>query len=231
MTRAVLVAIALFLAPSAWAQAVVDLDLVLAVDVSGSVNEARFELQRRGYAAAFRDPTVLDAIAAGRHQGIAVTLVQWTGPTLHVIAVDWTLVHDRASAAMLAAAIDAMSRQLFGGGTSLSGAIDFAMTLLPKSPFRGERQVIVSGDGSNNRGRPAASARDEAVKAGVVINGLPILSIEPDLDSYYRDNVIGGPGAFVIAAANYEKFAEAIRDKLVNEIAANPDDSERLAKR
>jgi hypothetical protein len=202
------------------AQAQVDLNLVLAVDVSGSVNAARYELQRQGYAAAFRDPLVVQAIAAGTHQAIAVAMVQWTGPTLHVVVVDWTLVRDRASADSLAATFAAMPRQLFGGGTSLSGAIDFAMQLLPRSPYRGERRVIdVSGDGANNRGRPAAMARDEAVQAGVVINGLPILGLEPDLDGYYRDNVIGGPGAFVIAAQGYDTFAEAIRDKLVNEIA------------
>jgi hypothetical protein len=207
-------------AATARAQTQVDLNLVLAVDVSGSVNQARFELQRRGYAAAFRDPLVIQAIAASTHQAIAVAMVQWTGPTLHVVVVDWTLVHDRASADALAATFEAMPRQLFGGGTSVSGAIDFALQLLPKSPYRSERRVIdVSGDGANNRGRPAALARDEAVKAGVVINGLPILGLEPDLDGYYRDNVIGGPGAFVIAAQGYDNFAEAIRDKLVNEIA------------
>ena len=198
----------------------VDLNLVLAVDVSGSVNQTRFELQRQGYAAAFRDPRVVQAIAASTHQAIAVAMVQWTGPTLHVVVVDWTLVHDQASANALAATFAAMPRQLFGGGTSVSGAIDFAMQLLPKSPYRSERRVIdVSGDGANNRGRPAAPARDEAVKAGVVINGLPILGLEPDLDSYYRENVIGGPGAFVIVARGYDNFAEAIRDKLINEIA------------
>lgn len=202
------------------AQTAVDLNLVLAVDVSGSVNAARYELQRQGYAAAFRDPLVVQAIAASTHQAIAVAMVQWTGPTLRVVVVDWTLIRDGASAEALAATFAAMPRQLFGGGTSVSGAIDFAMQLLPKSPYPGERRVIdVSGDGANNRGRPAALARDEAVKAGVVINGLPILGLEPDLDSYYRDNVIGGPGAFVIAAHGYDNFAEAIRNKLVSEIA------------
>lgn len=211
---------ALALVAQAQAQTPVDLNLVLAVDVSGSVNETRFELQRRGYAAAFRDPLVVQAIAASTHQAIAVAMVQWTGPTLHVVVVDWTLVHDQPSANALAATFEAMPRQLFGGGTSVSGAIDFSMQLLAKSPYRGERRIIdISGDGANNRGRPAALARDEAVKAGVVINGLPILGLEPDLDGYYRENVIGGPGAFVITAQGYDNFAEAIRDKLVNEIA------------
>jgi hypothetical protein len=120
----------------------------------------------------------------------------------------------------LAGAIAAAPRQLFGGGTSLSGAIDVSMQLLAASPFRADRRVIdISGDGSNNRGRPAEMARDEAVTQGVVINGLPILTLEPDLDGYYRDSVIGGPGSFVVPVHSYEAFADAILNKLVNEIA------------
>src|SRR5579862_4207935 len=137
----------------------VDLQLVLAVDASGSVNQTRFELQRHGYAAAFRNPRVVQAIAAGARHAIAVTMVQWTGPTLHVRVVDWTRVADAHSAEALANAIDATPRRLFGGGTSLSGAIDYAMTMLGSSPYPGARRVIdVSGDGSNNAGRPAALA-------------------------------------------------------------------------
>jgi hypothetical protein len=206
-------------APAAAATAV-DLELVLAVDASGSVNQTRFELQRQGYAAAFRDDRVIRAIAAGSHGAIAVTVMQWTGPTLHVAVIDWTLVRDRASAGALADRIAAVPRQLFGGGTSLSGAIDHAMALLSADPYRGDRRVIdISGDGSNNRGRPATLARDEAVRQGVVINGLPILSVEPDLDLWYRENVIGGPGAFLVVAQDFDAFAEAIVSKLVNEIA------------
>lgn len=207
--------------PAAAAQTQVDLQLVLAVDASGSVNQTRFELQRQGYAAAFRDRRVIDAVTAGAHGSIAVAMVQWTGPTLHVVVVDWTLVHDAASAIALADRIARVPRQLFGGGTSLSGAIDYAMTMLPQSPYRGDRRVIdISGDGSNNRGRPAADARDEAVKAGVVINGLPILAVEPGLDEWYRDNVVGGPGSFMVVAQNFDAFADAIVHKLINEIAA-----------
>jgi len=224
MTRRLLFLLAVALAlASAWpvaAQTEVDLALVLAVDVSGSVNEARFELQRRGYADAFRNPRVVQAIGAGARRSIAVAMVQWTGPTLHVVVVDWMLVHDQASASALADRIEAAPRALFGGGTSVSGAIDFAAELIEESPFHAERRTIdVSGDGANNRGRPADLARDEAVRAGIVINGLPILTLEPDLDAYYRDNVIGGPGAFVIAVSTYEAFAEAIVNKLVTEIA------------
>ena len=208
-------------APAA-AQTAVDLQLVLAVDASGSVDQYRFELQKRGYVAAFRHPRVLQAIRSGPNQSIAVTMIQWTGPALQVQVVGWSQVGDEESAATFAAAIERAPRQLFGGGTSISGAIDYAMTLFPKSPFRGPRRVIdVSGDGSNNRGRPVTLARDEAVAAGIGINGLPILALEPDLDRYYYDSVIGGPGAFVVAAQNYETFADAILKKLITEIAAN----------
>jgi hypothetical protein len=212
--------VAASLGQPARAQTAVDALLVLAVDASGSVNQARFELQKQGYEAAFRSPRVLDAIRAGSRRSVAVTMVQWTGPTLHVVVVNWTEVKDETSANALASAIAAAPRQLFGGGTSLSGAIDVSMQLLAASPFRADRHVIdISGDGSNNRGRPAEMARDEAVKQGVVINGLPILTLEPDLDSYYRDSVIGGPGSFVVPVHSYEAFADAILNKLVNEIA------------
>jgi hypothetical protein len=149
-------------------------------------------------------------------------MVQWTGPMLQVQVVGWTLIEDEETAASLSDAIERAPRQLFGGGTSISGAIDYAATLFAQSSFRANRRVIdVSGDGSNNRGRPVTLARDEAVVAGIGINGLPILALEPDLDRYYYDSVIGGPGAFVIAAKNYETFADAILKKLIIEIAAN----------
>jgi hypothetical protein len=202
------------------AQTAVDLQLVLAVDASGSVSEARFELQKQGYVAAFRSPVLLRAVRSGSRQAIAVTMVQWTGPAMQVQVVPWMLVNDETSMLALAAAIEAAPRQLFGGGTSVSGAIDHAMTLFPRAPYVGARRVIdVSGDGRNNRGRPAAEARDEAVRAGVSINGLPILALEPDLEEYYRDNVIGGPGAFVIPTASFDTFADAILKKLVIEVS------------
>jgi Protein of unknown function (DUF1194) len=149
-------------------------------------------------------------------------MVQWTGPALQIQVVGWGLVGDEESAAAFADAIERAPRQLFGGGTSISGAIDYAATLFAASPFQASRRVIdVSGDGSNNRGRSVTLARDAAVAAGIGINGLPILALEPDLDRYYYENVIGGPGAFVIAAQNYETFADAILKKLITEIAAN----------
>ncbi len=203
------------------AQSAVDLQLVLAVDASGSVDQFRFELQKRGYAAAFRHERVQQAVRSGPTQSIAVTMLQWTGPALQVQVVGWRRVADAETAAAFAAEIERAPRRLFGGGTSISGALDYAVTLFAKSPFRAMRRVIdVSGDGSNNRGRAADFARDDAVAAGMAINGLPILALEPDLDRYYYEHVIGGPAAFVIAAQNYESFADAILKKMILEIAA-----------
>jgi hypothetical protein len=206
-------------APAA-AQTAVDLQLILAVDASGSVNHYRFELQKQGYVAAFRHGRVLQAVRSGANQAIAVTMVQWTGPAMQLQVVDWSRISDTRSAEAFAAAVEDAPRHLFGGGTSISGAIDHAMTIFPANPFRGGRRVIdISGDGSNNRGRPVTLARDEAIASGVGINGLPILALEPDLDRYYQDYVIGGPGAFVIATERYETFGDAILKKLITEIA------------
>jgi hypothetical protein len=149
-------------------------------------------------------------------------MLQWTGPAQQVIVVPWMLVRDDASAHALADAIEKSQRRLYSGGTSISGAIDFSVSLMPTSPYRGLKRIIdISGDGSNNRGRLVTDARDEAIRAGISINGLPILALEPDLDRYYFDNVIGGPGAVMVPAANYDAFSEAIIKKLIMEIAAN----------
>jgi hypothetical protein len=209
----------LLLVLPAWADPV-DLQLILAVDVSESVSSERFELQMHGYAAAFRAPAVLDAIGKGTRGRIAVTMVQWTGPKLQVPVFDWMEVHDAVSAAALASAIDAAPRHLNWGGTSISGAVLYALGWFDRSPIPGARRVIdISGDGANNSGRPISEVRDEAVAAGVTINGLPILWVEPGLAEHYRDEVIGGSGAFMIAIEDYEDFAEAIQRKLVSEIA------------
>jgi hypothetical protein len=198
---ALAVALSALSAP-AKAQTTTDLLLVLAVDASGSVNQTRFDLQKHGYAAAFRHPRVLSAIRSGSTGSIAVTMVQWTGPYLHVHAVPWALIKDEATANAFADAIEATPRQLFSGGTSISGAIDYSMLLLSDAPYRGLKRVIdISGDGS--------------------INGLPILSLEPYLDRYYYENVIGGPGSFTVPAESYETFGTAVLRKLILEIAAN----------
>ena len=198
----------------------IDVALVLAIDASGSVDDDRFELQKHGFAAAFRNPKILNAIRAGDHRAIAVFMLQWTGPTQQDVMVPWTYVNDEISAERVAVAIEAAPRRLMGGGTSISGAIDYSVKALATSPYRATRKVIdVSGDGANNIGRPAEEARDEAVAQGIRINGLPILTVEPDLDQYYRQNVIGGPGAFAIVATTYDQYADAILRKLVTEIS------------
>jgi hypothetical protein len=208
---------------AAASQTPVDLTLVLAVDASGSVDAGRFNLQKQGYADAFANPKVLQAIRSGPMQAIGVAMVQWTGPSMQSDVIGWTVISDKQSADEFAAIIRATPRRLFGGGTSLSGAIDHSVALLAQSPFESARSVIdVSGDGSNNSGRSPRAARDAAIKAGIGINGLPILSVEPGLDRYYRDNVIGGPGAFVIAVDDFDQFADAILSKLVAEIAGSP---------
>jgi len=202
------------------AQPTTDLLLVLAVDTSGSVSHSRFELQKKGYVAAFRNPQVLNAIRSGMTQSIAATMFQWTGPHLQVRAVPWTLLKDAATLDAFADAIDKAPRELFSGGTSISGAIDFSMRLFQSAPFKGLKRVVdISGDGVNNRGRTVTEARDDAVRQGVVVNGLPILELEPYLDRYYFDNVIGGPGSFMIPAETYQVFPGAVLRKLVLEIA------------
>lgn len=198
----------------------VDVELILAIDASGSVDDDRFELQKRGFAAAFRNQKVLNAIRAGDHRAIAVFMLQWTGPPQQEVMVPWTYVNDEFSAGRVAAAIEAAPRRLMGGGTSISGAIDYSVRAMATDPFRGTKRVIdVSGDGANNIGRPAEQARDDAVRQGIQINGLPILTVEHDLDQYYRKNVIGGPGSFAIVAKTYDQYADAILRKLVTEIS------------
>ncbi len=198
----------------------VDLELVLAVDCSGSIDSDEFALQIRGYAAALTHPSVIRAIQSGGVGAIAITYVQWSGPFIHNQAVGWTMIKDAGSATDFAAAMTAAPRRIYGGGTSLSGAIDYAASLFAASGFEGTRRTIdVSGDGINNSGRRPTEARDEAVHAGMTINGLPILTDFPMLDDYYRENVIGGPGAFVIAAKDFDCFAAAILNKLIREVA------------
>src|SRR5262249_2209899 len=141
-----------------------------------------FDLQKKGYSSAFPSPPLPAPIRPRLPQATAVTMHPWTGPGLQVHVVPWMVVKDEASAEALAAAIENTPRRLFGGGTSISGAIDYSRLILAQSPFTATRRIIdVSGDGANNIGRPARIARDEAVRDGITINGLPILSVEPDL--------------------------------------------------
>jgi hypothetical protein len=201
----------------------VDVALVLAMDGSGSVDDGRWSLQLRGYGEAFLSAAFIEAVKAGRLGRIAVTFVEWSGQHRHRQSIGWTLIDDAASARGFARAMTAPRPRDMPGWTSISGAIDFAARLLRESGNRASRWVIdISGDGSNNDGRPVTAARDEAAASGITINGLPILGVEPALDAYYRENVIGGPGAFVVPVQDDESFSRAVLKKLVTEVAGMP---------
>jgi len=216
------------------AQEPVDLLLVLASDVSRSVDTRKFQLQREGYAAALSNPKVIDAIRSGPHGRIAICFVEWSGVTSQKLVIDWTIVSDAASARKIGDQLIELPRA-FADRTSISAGIEFSMSQLERAPFRGVRRTIdVSGDGTNNSGRDVTVARDEALAKGVTINGLVILSDSPlpwnpehtnppgGLDAYYRNNVIGGAGAFVMVAENHNSFGQAIVKKMIAEIAFNP---------
>lgn len=218
-------------APQVRAQAT-DLLLVLAADVSRSIDEAEFALQRKGYSAALTDPRVLAAIRGGATGSVAICFIEWAGAGEQNIVADWTVIHDEEDAGGFAAAILAAPRSYIGR-TSISGAIDFAMERLADAQPRASRHVIdISGDGTNNSGRPVTDARDDAVGQGVTINGLAIINDKPNpgyafhtqppggLPEWYRQNVIGGPGAFLRIVEDFHSFADAVTEKLVSEIAA-----------
>jgi hypothetical protein len=223
--------------PVAAQEVPVDLELVLAVDISGSVDEVEALLQREGYIAALRHPQVIEAIQGGMFGGIAVTYVEWAGDHYQRTMLGWTLLDGAESADAFADAL-AETPLLTAHWTSLSGAIDYAVPLFDDNGFEGFRRVIdISGDGHNNRGRPVEDARDEAVATGITINGLPIVNDRPnpwggrppiDLDVYYEQRVIGGPGAFIVVAEDYTSFASAILSKLLLEIAGETPPSRHL---
>ena len=202
----------------------VDLELVIAVDVSRSMDEEEFLLQRSGYVEAIRDPSFIRAATSGREGRIALIYVEWSGLSSQKIVVPWRPIDGVGAAEGFAAALEA-EPPVSGRGTSISAAIEFAARLFDRNEFAGERRVVdISGDGPNNYGPPVAEARDHAVAREIVINGLPILirpsPIVADIVSYYSDCVIGGPGAFVLPVRSVESFAVAIRQKLILEVAA-----------
>lgn len=201
----------------------IELELVLAVDTSSSVSPEEFDLQMRGFAGAFRDPTVIAAIAATGGSGIAVAMIQWSDNRRQEVAVDWQRLSDEASVTAFADAVDGTPRFLDGGGTAIGGAIDFALSQINKNAFDGRRKVIdISGDGRANQGASPDGLRDLAVLQGVTVNGLAILNEDSSVAGYYRNNVIGGEGAFVITANDYESFHQAILEKLIKEIGGVP---------
>jgi hypothetical protein len=209
-----------------------DLLLVLAADVSRSIDEGEFELQRKGYAAALSDPRVLAAIRGGTNGTIAVCFVEWSGAGEQMVVADWIVIRDDEDAGSLSATILTAPRS-FMGRTSISGAIDFAMERFAAAKPHSNRRVIdISGDGTNNSGRLVTEARDQALSEGVTINGLAIVNDKPNpgyafhtqppggLPEWYRQNVIGGPGAFLRVVEDFRSFADAMTNKLVSEIVA-----------
>lgn len=209
----------------------VDLLLVLAADVSRSIDSQKFQLQREGYAAALANPRVLEAIQSGRRGRIGVLFLEWSGLGNQKVVIDWMLI-DGPNAAQTFGDRLLESPRSFADRTSISGGIDAAVAQLARTPFSAERRTIdVSGDGTNNAGRDVGQARDEALALGITINGLVILSETPlpwnpehtnppgGLAKYYRDNVIGGPGSFVLEAKDFDSFGEAIVKKMIAEIA------------
>jgi hypothetical protein len=209
----------------------VDLLLVLAADVSRSVDAAKFQLQRDGYAAAISDPRVIDTIRSGHNGRIGVVFVEWSGVGAQRVVIDWTAIGDADSAKGFGDRLLEAPRS-FADRSSISGAIEFAMAQLDGAPYESQRRTIdISGDGTNNAGRDVTELRDEAVAKGITINGLPILSENPmswnpdhtnppgGLANYYRNNVVGGPGSFVMVAENFNSFGQAIINKMIAEVA------------
>lgn len=217
----------------------VDLLLVLAADVSRSLDERKFRLQRDGYAAAIANARVVKAMTSGPVGRIALCFLEWSGEHAQRVIVDWASIGDARDAESFASRVREAPRPFFDR-TSISGGIDFAMGQLARSPFLAARRIIdVSGDGTNNSGRDVGAARDDAVARGVTINGLVILSDEPlsfnpqhthppgGLTNYYQQHVVGGPGAFVVAAENFDSFGKSIVAKLIMEISELVDPRQR----
>lgn len=204
----------------------VDVTLVLAIDTSLSIADGEAGLQRKGYIQAFRDKRVINAIKGGPVGKIAVTYVEWSGQFQQRILIPWRVLSDVATSEAFATELE-KAPIAEGNTTSISAALDFCVKLQEHSTYEPTRMVIdVSGDGYNDYGRPMNVARDDAVKAGITVNGLAVMNEDPsknsapaDLDEYYRDNVIGGPGSFYLVAKNTEGFRQALVRKLVLEIA------------
>lgn len=223
--------------PARGAALPVDLELILAVDVSGSVDAIEARLQRQGYIAAMTSDTVMKAIKSGPYRRIALAYVEWAGEQYQQTIMPWTLIENLEDAQSFMSKV-ADSPYVAIRWTSISAAIDYSRALFEQSPFEGTRRVLdISGDGKNNHGRDLAAARAEAIAAGITINGLPILSSragaadspglrgwpsDPDLDVYYQTQVIGGPGAFMVPAESFDTFSEAVKSKLMREIAGIP---------
>jgi len=208
----------------------VDLELVLAIDISRSVDDEEAELQRQGYMQALTDARIIDAIRSGALGRIAVVYIEWAGSNYQQTVVEWQLIDGADSAKAFAQKIGAAPR-VAEMWTSISGALIYGAAKFENNGYEGKRRVIdVSGDGRNNSGADLPEIRDAVVARGIVINGLPIMSERPnfgrpperDLDIYYEQNVIGGPGSFLVPAHDFPDFARAVRTKLIKEISGLP---------
>jgi hypothetical protein len=207
----------------AMAQTPVDLELVLAIDSSASVDNREFALQLRGLAHAFRDPELLEAIRSGPHQAISVTLIEWSSASRQRVNIPWRLVTGTQAAAKLADDLKNAPRLVETGATSISEAIRFSLRQFPDSGFVGFRRVVdISGDGENNQGVSLDRARRDADSAGVTVNALAVKHRIWALDAYFREEVITRSAAFAIQADNYEDYIEAVRRKLIREIRNTP---------
>lgn len=214
----------------------VDVALVLALDVSRSMSQQELTIQREGYAAALNHPDVVRAISQGAYGRIAITMFEWAGNAALRDVFDWTLIETGADADRVSAIVGE-SRPIGRQRTSISGAIHYALRRLEDAPFEGFRKVIdVSGDGPNNQGEPVLEARQAALSKQIVINGLPLMTRDgpgsgfniADLDTYYTECVIGGPGSFLVPVHSWDQFPEAIRRKLVLEIGGLPAIQQRI---
>lgn len=215
-------------APAARAQTPVDLQLVLAVDVSRSIDEVEAELQRRGYIEALTNDRVVDAILAGENRRIAICYTEWAGAHFQAVVIDWTVIDSRGAARRFSEKL-AEAPRISHRRTAVGAALAHAGQRFENAPFAAKRRVIdVSGDGRTNDGPPTDIVRDKLVSQGIVVNGLPVMMNRsnfgrpPDLtlDKYYEESVIGGPGSFLIVADGFDHFGRAVRTKLVREISA-----------
>jgi len=196
----------------------VDVLLVLAMDASGSLSDERLTMQREGHARAIEGAEFVEAVRNGLVGRVALAAVEWSSQDRQDLTVPWTIVQDASTARDFADALRRAPRPI-PGFTSISGALDYSARLLAGAPYGATRHVVdISGNGRSNDGRPAAEARDDALGAGIVINGLPILDADPDLHTHYASEVIGGPRSFMEIAHNVESFGPAVLRKLVIEV-------------
>ncbi len=235
--KSLLLAISLILCAGRGAQAAtnpVDVALVLVTDVSRSIDDSEFTLEKQGYAAAFNDPKVIAAIKGGPNGRIAVAYVEFSSPEQIATLIDWTMISDEASAKAFGQQMVSLPRSSYGR-TAISGGIDWAVRLISDGKFGDAHKVIdVAGDGTNNAGRGITDARDDAIAADITINGLTIINDRPvnyiyahvappgGLTNYYRENVVGGMGSFVVEVHDFTSFGDAMTRKLLNEIASLP---------